>query len=62
MKAVFDTHGLDSRLNARSGEVVTVLRPLASREADLQETGPMYKIKFTDVYETGAFADELSPV
>jgi len=43
----------------RSGEAVTVLRPLTSQEADLAETGPMYRIAFTDRVETDAFEEEL---
>lgn len=59
---IFDTHGADSTLNDRSGEIVTVLRPLTEQEADLFETGPMFKIRFSDGYETDAFEDELLDV
>ena len=58
-KAIFDTHGGDSKLNNRSGEVVEVLRALTSDEADLNDVGPMYKIRFADGFETDAFEDEL---
>lgn len=60
--AIFDTHGMDTKLNSRSGEMVTVLRPLTNKEADLAETGPMYEVKFPDGYETSAFENELRPI
>lgn len=59
MKKIFDTHGGDSELNCRSGQTVDVIRLLTKEEADLNETGPMYRIRFLDGYETDAFADEL---
>lgn len=59
MNAVFDTHGADSKLNRRSGQTVEILRPLTDGEADLFETGPMYVIRFSDGFETSAFADEI---
>lgn len=63
MQKVFDTHGADSELNCRSGEVVDVLRPLTEQEADLFETGPMFHIRFVaDGFETDAFEDELLPL
>ena len=58
----FDTHGCDSELNSRSGAVVEVLRPLTEDEADLHETGPMFRIRFRDGFETDAFEDELDDV
>lgn len=58
--AVFDTHGGDSTWNDRSGERVEVLRPLTEDEADLDDVGPMFKIRFADGVETDAFADELT--
>ena len=58
-KAVFDTHGADSELNSRSGEIVEVLRALTSEECDIFEVGEMFKIRFADGYATDAFADEL---
>lgn len=62
MKSVFDTHGADSRLNHRSGETVEIVRPLTEKEADLFETGPMFRIKFDDGEETDAFLDEIPDV
>ena len=40
MFKIFDSHGADTELNARSGQKVEVLRPLTDKEADLFETGP----------------------
>jgi len=45
----------------RSGEPVTLVRPLTEDEADLNETGPMWRIKFDDGATTDAFEDELLP-
>ena len=59
-KAIFDTHGNDSELNPRSGQTVEIIRPLTEKEADLIETGPMYKIRFPDGYIRDAFEDELT--
>lgn len=62
MFKIFDTHGSDSELNVRSGQTVEVLRPLTDKEADLLETGPMYRVRFPDGYERDAFEDELLEV
>ena len=62
VKAVFDTHGNDSELNIRNGEVVQVIRPLTKHEADIDDVGPMFKIRFSDGEETDAFGDELYPM
>lgn len=62
MFKIFDTHGADSSLNARSGQKVEVLRPLTDKEADLFETGPMYRVRFPDGFESDAFEDELLEV
>lgn len=59
MKKIFDTHGGDSELNERSGQLVEVVRPLTEEEADLFDVGPMYRIRFPDGFETDAFEDEL---
>ena len=45
----------------RNGQTVTVIRALTDKEADLEEVGPMFKIKFADGIVTDAFADELTP-
>lgn len=43
----------------RSGQKVKVLRPLTSEEIDIEEVGPMFRIRFADNVVTDAFADEL---
>ena len=58
---IFDTHGMDSVWKERDGEKCIVLRPLTYKEADLHETGPMYRVRFNDGTETDAFDDELTP-
>ena len=40
----------------------TILRMLTSEEADLEETGPMYKVRFDDGCVEDVFADELGLV
>ena len=62
MFKIFDSHGADTELNSRSGQKVEVLRPLTDKEADLFETGPMYRVRFPDGYERDAFEDELLEV
>ena len=60
--AIFNTHGQDTTWNSRSGEMVTVLRPLTEDEADLDLTGKMYKVRFEDGTVTDAFENELTAV
>ena len=55
----FNTHGSDSELNDRSGEVVVVVGKLHPSEYDECEVGPMYRIRFDDGFETDAFVDEI---
>ena len=56
---VFDTHGGDSKLNKYSGQQVEVIRPLTSKEADLDDVGMMYKVRLPDGTIIDAFEDEL---
>ena len=60
--ATFDTHGQDTQLNERSGQIVTVIRPLTPKEADLFDVGAMYKVRFEDGLIIDAFEDELTIV
>lgn len=60
MRAIFNTHGGDSKLNERSGETVEIVRELTKDEADIDDVGKMYKIKFVDGFVTDAFEDELN--
>lgn len=43
----------------RSGQRVNVVRSLTESEADLDEVGSMFRIRFSDGIETDAFAEEL---
>ena len=61
-KKVFDTHGGDTQLNDRTGQTVTVIRPLTGKEADIADVGPMFKVRFEDGFVTDAFEDELSDI
>ena len=56
---IFKTIGSDEILKAHDMQPCVIVRPLTSREADLFETGPMYRIRFSDGFETDAFSDEL---
>lgn len=58
-KKVYDSHNGDSKLNARTGQVVKVLRELTDREADIADVGRMFHVRFADGFETDAFEDEL---
>jgi hypothetical protein len=53
---VFNSTASDGQRNVRA----EILRPLTDQEADLLETGPMYKIRTADGSEQDAFVDELS--
>lgn len=55
----FNTHGGDSVLNSRSGEHIELLGKLDSNLYDECETGPMYRVRFEDGFETDAFEDEI---
>ena len=48
-----------SELERRDGMKVEVLRKLDGSECDEEETGPMYKVRFEDGFESDVFADEL---
>ncbi len=51
---------LEPSLRARSGQPVTIVRPLTEREADLDEVGRMYRVVFPDGIQVDAFEDELT--
>ena len=59
-KAIFDTHGKDSRWNSRIGEICEIIRPLTESETDIFDVGNMYKIRFKDGIVMDAFEDELT--
>ena len=56
---VFNTHGGDSELNHRSGSVVEILGKLDPSKYDECEVGAMYRVLFSDGFETDAFMDEI---
>lgn len=58
MKKIFNT--TDSELVKYNGTEVVVIRPLTEDEADIEDIGNMYKVRFYDGYERDAFEDELS--
>lgn len=58
--AQYDSRNGDSDLNKYSGQIVEVIRPLTKDEADIDEVGKMYKVKFSDGTEADVFDDELS--
>lgn len=45
-----------------SGQVVSIVRPLTAGEADLEEVGPMFRIRADDGWEGDVFGDELTEV
>ena len=55
----YDSHGADSELNDRTGQAVMILRPVTEDEADVEEVGPMYRVRFPDGFETDVFEDEI---
>lgn len=59
MIKMFDCKGTDSVLTKYDGCMCEVIRELTKDEADIDEVGRMFHIKFTDGYETDAFEDEL---
>lgn len=50
------------KLLERSGARVRIVRALGFADADLDETGPMYRIEFDDEADTNALLDELEPL
>ena len=57
----FNTNGTDSVWKAWDGRTCTVLRALTEKEADIDDVGPMWRVRFDDEKhtETDAFDDEL---
>lgn len=56
----FDSFGGYTELSSRDGSTCVVVRPLTEDEVDIDDVGRMYRVRFSDGYETDAFADELS--
>ena len=59
-RVVFETSQTD--LAHRSGAEAVIERAITSQEADLDETGPMWRIRFDDEDSIDAFQDELKEV
>lgn len=55
----YDSHDADTALNHRTGEEIEILRPVTADEADIEEVGPMFKVRFPDGFETDVFEDEI---
>lgn len=53
---------VDTDLASRSGSVCIIVRRLRDDEADFNETGPMYAIRFPDGAGACAFEDELTMI
>ena len=51
---------MGGELMRRSGSKVDVVRPLTIDEADIDEVGPMFKVRWRDGFEADVFEDELS--
>lgn len=48
------------QLRSHDGLVCVVIRPLTGDEVDLDEIGPMSRVRFEDGYEDDVFDDELT--
>ena len=57
----FDTQGHDSYWKQYDGRTCTIIRPLTVEEADIDDVGPMWRIRLDGIEEkeTDAFEDEL---
>ena len=58
-KAIFNSHGADSSLRDRDGDVVDVISLVDEKEYDKDDVGEMYRVRFEDGVEIDAFDDEL---
>lgn len=58
MKKIFNT--TYTELTKYNGTEVEIIRPLTKDEADIEDVGNMYKVRFYDGYERDVFEDELS--
>lgn len=60
---MFSSHNIDSELDDRTGTFCEIIRELTKDEADIDDVGMMYMVRFTsDGFETAAFEDELTEV
>lgn len=51
---------LDAQLKTHSGCECEIVRALTCEEADLEETGPMFRVRFKDGFESDVYRDELT--
>jgi len=59
-QVMFTSTDSDAKRNGKVNVEVEIVRPLTDQEADLDEVGKMYKIRFADGHIEDAFVDELS--
>lgn len=57
-EVLFFSTAQEGKRNVRA----TVIRPLTEQEADIDDVGPMFKIRLEDGIEQDAFEDELIPI
>lgn len=55
-------HTTETDLKQFNGTALFVIRPLTEKEADLEEVGNMYRVKFANGLKWDVFEDELSPL
>ena len=51
-KLVYDSHNGDSKMNCRTGQEVQIIRELTEKEADIEDVGRMFRVRFPDGYVT----------
>ena len=58
-KKIFQTN--DTALVYLNGQAIEIIRPLTDKEADLDETGPMFRVRFPDAgnFLYDVFANEI---
>lgn len=56
-----DAYTTNPELRGRTGQIVTVVRPLSPEEFE-DEVGPMFVITFDDGYTSHAWGSELPPI
>ena len=56
---MFNSHSADSELTKYDNCPCEIQRELTKEEADIDDVGKMYHVRFMDGYETDVFEDEL---
>ena len=59
MLKMFNSHSADSELTKYDNCPCEIQRELTKEEADIDDVGKMYHVRFMDGYETYVFEDEL---